>query len=581
MKNKIDEVVTVSNLRYAAGSRSYSRGEEYFEDGAVHHLHCDGEQLTADVHGTHVYHARITNKDGFLEGECSCPFGQDGNFCKHLVALGLAYLDHPKIVSSEKNKSTFSWKGFLQKCDKNELIKIILEMSPNNTNIIERYRMENLPDSGNAKLRELKSKIDELFRLAEDMEENYNDYYDSYDEDESETEFKEEGELLLKVLERLAEQKDFKLLWETTTYAIGKFLGSSNAEMDSVQEFVNGLAIHFCEAIEACVKPNDEVFKVFKGWEKYGENFGYDFLGSILKGFPAEIRELWVADALKMWQKYPPCKLNDFRAFGNERDYIERQLLAWAEEQQNDSLKLEIMEKKLCYLRDVIELAKEYRRQGKVDKIIPLLKKGYETFERNHEITDMLVEELQTAGKNDEALKLAWEDFTKNYMEDIALERLKKAATKMKCWKEYYQKVLDFLKKEDEHPTRHPAMLFWSGDNIRQRRVAVLFNHGDQEAAWALAQGSEMREEWWLKLAEWRSKTMPEKSASLLRQLLERALRPTGEDAYRHVVDLLKIYRKYLKMDGKEADFMEYCKNLRVEYKRRRLLMEQMNAAKL
>ena len=72
MKSKIDEVVTVSNLRAAAGSRSFSRGEEYFEDGAVHHLYCDGEQLTADVHGTHVYHACITNEDGYLYGECSC-----------------------------------------------------------------------------------------------------------------------------------------------------------------------------------------------------------------------------------------------------------------------------------------------------------------------------------------------------------------------------------------------------------------------------------------------------------------------------------------------------------------------------
>ena len=111
MKNKIDEVVTVSNLRSAAGSRSYSRGEEYFEDGAVHHLQCDGEQLTADVHGTHVYHARITNKDGFLEGECSCPFGQDGNFCKHLVALGLEYLERPK-KASESPRSAASRQFF-------------------------------------------------------------------------------------------------------------------------------------------------------------------------------------------------------------------------------------------------------------------------------------------------------------------------------------------------------------------------------------------------------------------------------------------------------------------------------------
>ena len=63
-------MVTVSNLRSAAGDRSYLRGQEYFEDGAVHFMCCDGEQLTAEVHGTHVYHARITNNDGFLTGEC-------------------------------------------------------------------------------------------------------------------------------------------------------------------------------------------------------------------------------------------------------------------------------------------------------------------------------------------------------------------------------------------------------------------------------------------------------------------------------------------------------------------------------
>jgi len=128
MKSKIDEVVTTSNLRLAAGSRSYSRGEDYFQRGAVHHLYCDGEQLTADVNGTHVYRVRITNDDGRLDGECSCPVGRDGDFCKHLVALGLTYLDRQKNAPAENNKSVFSWKDCLRKCDKDELIKIILEM---------------------------------------------------------------------------------------------------------------------------------------------------------------------------------------------------------------------------------------------------------------------------------------------------------------------------------------------------------------------------------------------------------------------------------------------------------------------
>ena len=323
MKTKIDEVVTASNLRSAAGSRSYSRGEEYFQRGAVHHLYCDGEQLMADVYGTHVYHARITNDSGMIDGVCSCPVGRDGDFCKHLVALGLTYLDQQKNAPREKNKSAFSWKDFLKKCDKDELIKIILEMSPNNTDVIERYRMANLPTSGNAKLLELKSKVDELFSLAEDMEEYYDDNWDYYEENDSADEFGEQSNLLLKVLERLANQKEFELLWGTTTYAIGKFLNSSNAEMDSVQEFVEGLAKHFLEAVKAQVKPDDEIYRLFLEWEEKGRNFGYGVISNILSGLSAESKEKWAVKALAKWRGYPTCKLGDYHTHDEERDYTE------------------------------------------------------------------------------------------------------------------------------------------------------------------------------------------------------------------------------------------------------------------
>ena len=580
MKSKIDEVVTASNLRSAAGSRSYSRGEEYFQEGAVHHLYCDGEQLTADVHGTHVYRARITNDDGRLDGECSCPVGRDGDFCKHLVALGLTYLDRQKNAPAEKNKSVFSWKDFLRKCDKDELIQIILEMSPNNSDVIERYRMANLPTSGNAKLRELKSKVDELFGLAEDMEEYYDDYWDSYDEDDSADEFDEQSGLLLKVLERLAVQEEFELLWGTTTYAIGKFLDSSNAEMDSVQEFVEGLANYFLEAVKAQVKPDDEIYRLFLEWEEKGRNFGYGVISHILSGLSAESKEKWAVKALAKWRGYPPCKLGDYRTHDEERDYIERHLLAWADEHKDDRLKLDILEKKMHTSSDVVELVKEYRRQRMQEKIIPLLKKAHKELGRDRAITDLLTEELQKSGGDAQALKLAWDEFTKETMYDEALNRLQTVSTKMKCWKEYYQKALDFLAEQDKKDDKRKYSFYYR-DNIRERRVQVLFAHGDQEAAWELAQGSKISETCWLKLAEWRSKEKPQDAASVVKSLLADALRPTGEDAYRHVVQLLMVYRKYLKMANQAAVFTAYCTNIRVEYKRRRLLMAQMDAAKL
>lgn len=581
MKNKIDEVVTASNLRSTAGSRSYSRGEDYFQNGAVRHLYCDGEQLTADVHGTKVYQVRITNVGGLLDGECTCPVGHDGGFCKHLVALGMAYLDGQKNTPTEKNKSTFSWKTFLKKCNQDTLIRIILEMSPNNTRVVERYRMANLPSSDNAKLRELKSKVDELFSLAEVMEEYYNDYWDEYEEDDSLADFNEESELLLKVLKRLAAQEEFELLWGITTYAIGKFLDSSNAEMDSVQDFVKGLSEHFLEAVHELSKPVDEVLDLFLGWEDKGQNFSYGAISDILKGLPAEIRDKWAAGALEKWSKYPRYQLGD-RTYNDKRGYVERHLLAWAGEHKNDRLKLEIMEKKMRYASDVIELAKEYRRQGMQEKIIPLLKKAYKEFNRYTEITDLLTEELQKAGNDDQALKLAWEEFTKDPMRDTALNRLQAVSSKMKCWQEYYRKALDFLEEQDKKGSKRNSPSFYYHPNrVRERRVEVLFNHGDQQAAWELAQDSDLSEECWLKLADWRAKEAPREAAAVIKTLLGSALFPTGEDAYRHVIQLLQVYRKYLQMANREAEFSAYCANIRQEYKRRRLLIAQMDAAKL
>lgn len=581
MKTKIDEVVTPSNLRTLAGNRSYSRGEEYCQRGAVHHLYCDGEQLTADVHGTHVYRARIVNAEGALDGECNCPVGRDGAFCKHLVALGLAYLDNKKPASGATNTSTFSWQDFLKRCDKDELIKIILEMSPNNSEVIERYRMANLPTSGNAKLRELKSKVDELFRLAEEMEEYYDDYWDDYEEDDSADEFDEQSKLLLKVLERLAVQEEFELLWKTTTYAIGKFLDCSNAEMDSVQEFVGGLGKCFLEAVHALTKPQDETFRLFTEWEEKGQNFGYTVLSDILDGLPADIREKWAVGALEKWREYPPCKLGEYASY-DERDYVERHLLAWADAHQDDKLKLQILKKKMRHACDVVDLVKEYRRQGMSVEIIPLLRTAHKELDRVTEITDLLTEELQKTGAPEQALTLAWEEFTKDYMSDEALNRLQSVSGKMKCWKEYYQKVLAFLKEMDKQDNkRNTGYSYYNHDNVRQRRVEVLFSHADQQAAWELAQGSSLSEKCWLELASWRAKDFPLEAASVLRKLLAVALRPTGEYAYQHVVQLLQIYRKYLQMADNEAEFTAYCTSLRQEYKRRRLLMEQMTAAKL
>ena len=80
-------------LRAVAGDRSFERGLGYV--GAVTGLERAGDKVLATVRGAREYLVVLTLPGGKiarpgLRGECGCPYGQEGFFCKHCVAVALA-----------------------------------------------------------------------------------------------------------------------------------------------------------------------------------------------------------------------------------------------------------------------------------------------------------------------------------------------------------------------------------------------------------------------------------------------------------------------------------------------------------
>ena len=79
-------------LRAVAGDRSFERGLGYI--GAVSGLERAGDRVLATVRGARDYLVVLTLPGGRvarpgLRGECGCPYGQEGFFCKHCVAVAL------------------------------------------------------------------------------------------------------------------------------------------------------------------------------------------------------------------------------------------------------------------------------------------------------------------------------------------------------------------------------------------------------------------------------------------------------------------------------------------------------------
>src|SRR5512132_3639486 len=95
MSSSLAEVLTLRMVRELADARTFARGEAYFHGGAVGLLDADDQEVRASVQGTQRY--RVCLRVGVeeeLEYECDCPVGDDGDFCKHAVAVALSWLEN-------------------------------------------------------------------------------------------------------------------------------------------------------------------------------------------------------------------------------------------------------------------------------------------------------------------------------------------------------------------------------------------------------------------------------------------------------------------------------------------------------
>jgi uncharacterized Zn finger protein len=98
-----------ADLRELAGARSYQRGTGYLD--AILSVSEVPGGVVGTVQGTGTYVVRLGKRGRRLTGDCSCPYGQDGAFCKHCVAVGLRLLDGPAGTDAEPLTSFLSSLG--------------------------------------------------------------------------------------------------------------------------------------------------------------------------------------------------------------------------------------------------------------------------------------------------------------------------------------------------------------------------------------------------------------------------------------------------------------------------------------
>ena len=126
-----------------AGERSFERGEDYFDEERVRSLVEFEGMLAATVEGTEDYRVKLMIGSSGLSFSCECPYADEGNFCKHCVAVGLAWLAlrEAQNVSGEGHGGIAGLSGaraFLEQQDKATLVEMILHEALDNERACER-----------------------------------------------------------------------------------------------------------------------------------------------------------------------------------------------------------------------------------------------------------------------------------------------------------------------------------------------------------------------------------------------------------------------------------------------------------
>src|ERR1700722_9075004 len=169
-----------ADLLALAGQRSFDRGVGYLK--AVTDLAVHGDKITASVAGKDTYLVVLTlrGNDGIgpISGACDCPHGQEGFFCKHCVAVGLAYLSQVFATGRKTSQAspgdgsldqTGGLQSWLTSLSRDELLSLLLDQLVEDDDW--RYRLELRAATAACNLEVLGSRLQRLLD-----ESNYGDF---------------------------------------------------------------------------------------------------------------------------------------------------------------------------------------------------------------------------------------------------------------------------------------------------------------------------------------------------------------------------------------------------------------------
>ncbi|MEN8444074.1 MAG: DUF6880 family protein [Cyanobacteria bacterium J06555_13] len=568
----LSDVLDDDLLLALAGDRYFQRGVGYFEQGRVHSLAQYEERITAEVHGTETYQVQLWLQDGDLLSRCNCPLGTEGAFCKHCVAVGLAWIAEPpsyrpaEAAPANVGTTMEDVRDYLARQERELLVRMILDRAMEDARWREQLLMKAASQqTGGADITTFRRALRNAIPI-----EDFVDYYAAAD-------YADDVQSAIDGLEDLLDLGYASDVIELSEEAIELLedalnaIDDSNSYMSPIMEQVQELHYCACETAQPDLKALAE--RLFHRELSSGYGFFYNAIENYADILGEEGRSAYQHLVDAEWKKLPEVGKEERTSFNYRRSMLNRMKENLVAATGDLEELVTVISKDLSSPSRYLQIAQLYHEASEPNEAIVWAEKGLAEFEDyfTGQLGDFLIAAYEQQDRFEDAIAVVWQDFSRSPSLHL-YQKLQQQADKDRDWSTWRERALEHISQLSQPPTStkrssSPRCVMPMRNTLL---VEIFLWEGDVEQAWQAAQAGDCVRRLWMQLAELRAADYPEDALSVYQPAIEPLINKTNNQAYSQAVDLIEKVKIIMVRLDKEAEFKQLLEQLSKTYKRKR-----------
>jgi uncharacterized Zn finger protein len=564
-------LITQASLAKLAGERSFARGLAYFESGAVLDLVQTRDAVKARVVGSDEYRVVLRPGGGRLEWSCTCPLGEEGAFCKHAVAAGLAWLDRRSAneasFSASSGDELDRIRSHLGSQSKDDLVELLLEQAGGDPELRARLESAALRRDPPSDLKALK----EAVRRALAVPRGFVDYRGM----RAFVARADSAADLLRGLLRKGRAADAVTLAD---YAMRRGIAAYQRSDDSVGAFGDTLRQIAGLHLEACntAKPEAEALgaqlfelQMLDEWSFFDFEDYAPLLGK--KGIAR-----YTALAEKAWREIPALEPGTRREPQAGRYLITHVMETLARHEGDTGALIAVKSRDLSRSHAFLEIAQLLAEAGRHGEALAWAERGRKAFpdEFHAPLVEFLVAAYRGQRRHADAAAAAWHHFSR-HPGLSSYKLLKTGAGADGDWKAWREKALAHVRAELKSAGRSRGHWHWTAGG-HSLLVEIFLHEGDSGAALAEAKAGGCTAELWMRLAKARAAQHPQDAIEIYQARIDPIVNLKHNQAYDDAAGLVGTIKTLMERSGKAKEFGDWLAGVKAKHKAKRNFMQRL-----